>query len=158
MSALKSIVLAHQLAKIKRDSLVGQLNRSKKSLLNAQDQMVQLRTYAEETHEKWLLASQVGVSPELMRHHNQFMARLQEAIALQQTALSNFEAEFQRSHKSFMAAELRLASLDLMQKKLQSSLDVIQMRREQKQTDEFAASRKKVVFDATQHTEVNHGY
>jgi len=147
MSALKSIVLALQLAKIKRDGLVSQLNRSKKSLLSAQDQMVQLSTYADETHSKWLLASQVGVSPEIMRHHNQFMARLQEAIALQQTVIVNADTEFQRSHKNFMAAELRLASLELMQKKLQSGLDVIQMRQEQKQTDEFAASRKIVVFD-----------
>lgn len=147
MSALKSIVLALQLAKIKRDGLVSQLNRSKKSLLNAQEQMGQLSSYAEETHAKWLLASQVGVSPEIMRHQNQFMARLQEAIALQETVIINADAEFQRAHKNFLAAELRLASLALMQKKLQSNLDVIQMRQDQKQTDEFAASKKIVVFD-----------
>ena len=158
MSALKSIILALQLAKIKRDGLVSLLNRCKKSLLNAQDQMLQLSSYAEETYAKWLLASRVGVSPEIMHHQNQFMARLQEAIALQKTVIINVDAEFQRAHRNFMAAELRLASLELMQKKLQSSLDVFQMRQEQKQTDEFAASRKIVVFDAVQHTEVSNGY
>lgn len=147
MSALKSIILALQLAKIKRDGLVSPLSRSKKSRVNAQEQMVQLSSYADETHAKWLLASQVGVSPEMMRHQNQFMARLQEAIALQQTVILNADAEFQRAHKNFMTAELRLASLELMQKKRQSSLDVIQIRQDQKQTDEFAASRKIVVFD-----------
>jgi len=147
LSALKSVALAIQLAKVKRDAIVLQLNRFKRSQANARDQMVQLSSYSDETYEKWILASNVGVSPEIMRHQNQFMARLQEAIALQQTVINNSDADVLRAHKNFMASELKLASLEHMQKKLLSRLDSVNTRKAQKQTDEFAATKKATVFD-----------
>lgn len=148
MSALKSIALALQLAKIKRDAQVLQLNRCKRSQANSQDQMAQLTSYSDETYEKWILSSQVGVSPEIMRHQNQFMARLQEAIALQQSVMTNTAADVLRAHQSFMTCELKLASLEHMQKKMQSRLVSLSARKEQKQTDEFAATRKTIFLES----------
>jgi flagellar FliJ protein len=147
MGALKSIVLAMTLAKKKRDVLVAQLNRCKHAQANAQNQMLQLSSYAEETHEKWVVTSQVGFSPEIMRHQYQFMARLQEAIALQQPVLDRTEADVQRAHQNFLEFELKIASLEHMQKRLHSNMAAINNRHEQKQTDEFAATKKVTVFD-----------
>jgi flagellar FliJ protein len=148
VSALKPLMLAIQMAKKTRDELASQLRRCKQSMSNAQAQMDQLCSYSDETHEKWLLASQIGVSPELMRHQIQFMARLQEAIVLQQSAMKNIGADIQRVQKKYMDSELRLASLEHMQKKLQSNLDVLQKRKDQKQTDEFASARKVTLFES----------
>jgi flagellar FliJ protein len=147
MSALNSIDLAAHLAKKSRDGLLSQLNRCKQSMSSAQEQMVQLRSYAEETHEKWLLVSQVGVSSEIMNHQIQFMARLQEAIGLQQSVLKNIDTEIQRVKKKLLESALRLASLENMQKKLKSNLDSLKRQREQRQTDEYAATKKVTIFE-----------
>jgi flagellar FliJ protein len=148
VSALKPLILAIQMAKKIRDELAAQLRRCKQSMSNAQGQMDQLCSYSDETHEKWLLASKVGVSPEIMRHQIQFMARLQEAIVLQQSVLKNIDTETQRVQKNYMGSALKLASLELMEKKLQSNFEVLQMRKEQKQTDEFASARKVKHFES----------
>jgi flagellar FliJ protein len=147
MSALKSISVAIELAKVKRDGLISQLSRCKRLHANALGQMDQLASYAEETHDKWIRSSQVGVSPDIMRHHTQFMARLQEAMALQQSVITKNASDVQRAHQTFLASELRLASLEHMEKKMLSTRNLIHQRKEQKQTDEFAASRKITVFD-----------
>ena len=147
MSALKSLMLATQLAKRLRDELAAQLKRCKQSMFNAQGQLDQLCAYADETQEKWVVASSVGVTPEIMRHQNQFMARLQEAIGLQQSVIKNIDSEMLSVQEKYLGSELRLASLELMKKSQQSSLDALQRRRDQKQTDEFASMRKVTVFE-----------
>jgi flagellar biosynthesis chaperone FliJ len=43
---------------------------------------------------------------------------------------------------------MRIASLELMQKKLQSRVVIKTSRKEQKQTDEFAATKKITIFNA----------
>jgi flagellar FliJ protein len=148
VSASNSLFLAIQMAKKTRDGFAAQFKRCKQSMSNAQGQMDQLCSYAGETHEKWILVSQVGVSPEIMRHQIQFMARLQEAIGLQRSVLQDIDTDTQRVHKNYRDSELRLASLEHMQKKRRSNLDALQIRREQKQTDEFAATRKITIFES----------
>jgi flagellar FliJ protein len=148
VSVLKPLILAIHMAKKTRDELAAHLRRCKQSMSNAQAQMDQLCSYSDETHQKWLLASKVGVSPEIMRHQIQFMARLQEAIVLQQSVLKNIDADIQRVQKNYLGSELRLASLELMQKKLQLNVDALQKRKEQKQTDEFASARKPTLFES----------
>ena len=80
MSVLKSLALAIDLATSKRDQagrVLVQLNRSH---VFAQDQMTQLEVYAEETNAKWTTSAQISATPELMRHHYQFMGRLYQAV------------------------------------------------------------------------------
>ena len=149
MSALKSIVFAIGMTSQKRDAHVQMLNRYKRVLDFANEQMSQLNSYAEETSDKWLVSSQRGTSPELMCHHYQFMARLQDAIILQTDVLSHAEHAVQSAHKNYLEAEIRLASLELMKKKLQTDMDVKSSRREQKQTDEFAANRKIQIYETS---------
>ena len=148
MSALKSINFAISMATQKRDGLMPVINRTKRVLAFANDQMGRLHSYAEETSEKWRVSSQRGTSPELMCHHYQFMARLQDAITLQKDVLGQAESEVHCANKNYLEAEMRIASLELMQKKLQSRADIKTSRKEQKQTDEFAATKKITIFNA----------
>jgi flagellar FliJ protein len=76
-----------------------------------------------------------------MRHHYQFMDRLTHAIGLQQGVLANALDKTDDAKKLVLEAEFRLTSLKQVLKKKQVTLAVCQYRREQKQTDEFAASR-----------------
>ena len=142
MSSLKSIVFAIEMTCQKRDAHVQIVNRYKRVLAFANEQMSQLNSYAQETSDKWRVSSQRGTSPELMCHHYQFMARLQDAIILQTDVLDQAERDVQSAHKNYLEAEMQLASFELMKKKLQLDIDVKLSRMDQKQTDEFAATRK----------------
>ena len=146
MSALKSIVFAISVAYKKRDGLVQMLNRYQRIYAYANDQMMQLSAYARETNEKWRVSSQRGTTPELMCHHYQFMARLEDAMTLQTDVLKNAEVDVHNSRQKFLAAEVRIASLELMQKKTQSSIDLLKARKDQKQSDEFAATKRSTLF------------
>ncbi|NDP39195.1 MAG: flagellar export protein FliJ [Rhodoferax sp.] len=139
MSAVKSFLLAIDLATRKRDEVAQGLMRVQSAHLFAQDQMSQLEIYAAETASRWTAAAQVGTTPELLRHHYQFLDRLQQAIGLQQGVLAHESRKVAQAKQLVLQAEFRLASLKQVLKKKQAGLALIQTRREQKQMDEFAA-------------------
>lgn len=139
MSVLKSVALAIDLATAKRDQagrVLAQLNRAH---LFAQDQMAQLEVYAAETDTKWTTAAQISATPELMRHHYQFMGRLYQAIELQKGVLESSSLKVSAAKQQLLEADFRLASLKLVLDKKKADLSQLQSRREQKQMDEFAA-------------------
>jgi flagellar FliJ protein len=141
MSALKSFFLAIDMATRKRDHANQCLLHVQSAYLFAQDQMTQLETYATETESRWTAAAQLSTSPELMRHHYQFMGRLHHAIGLQKEALDNESRKVEVAKRLLLDAEFRLVSLKQVLKKKQADLAILQTRREQKQMDEFAAMR-----------------
>jgi len=139
MSAVKSFLLAIDLSTRTRDQAAQDLMRIQSAHLFAQDQMNQLEVYAAETASRWTAAAQIGTTPELLRHHYQFLDRLQHAIGLQQVALANESRKVAHAKRLVLEAEFRLVSLKQVLKKKQTGLALIQTRREQKQMDEFAA-------------------
>ena len=141
MSAVSSVLLAIDVATRKRDQAMQDLMHVQSKLAHAQGQMEQLETYGIETESRWLNAAQTSTTPELMRHHYQFMDRLTHAIGLQQGVLVNALDNTNNIKKQVLEAEFRLTSLKQVLKKKQANLAVCQNRREQKQTDEFASSR-----------------
>lgn len=147
MSAVKSFLLAIEMATRKRDQANQALMRTQSSHAFAQNQMSQLETYAGETESRWTAAAQISTSPELMRHHYQFMDRLHHAIGLQNGALENELRKVEAAKKLVLEAEFRLVSLKQVLKKKQADLSVLQSRSEQKQMDEFASSRSGQMTD-----------
>lgn len=139
MSELRSIVLAIELATRKRDELAKVLVRVEKTLQFAQSQMNQLEGYAAETDARWISSGSEGRSVELMRHHYQFTERLQHAIGLQSGVIANSGMHVETAKKMLLQAEYRLTGLNQVLNKRQSQLALGERRREQRQTDEFAA-------------------
>lgn len=141
MSAVRSFLLAIEMATRKRDQANQDLMRVQNAHVFAQNQMAQLETYADETESRWAAAAQVSTSPELMRHHYQFMGRLHHAIGLQKGVLEGEIRKVNHAKRLVLDAEFRLVSLKQVLKKKQADIAVLQSRREQKQMDEFAALR-----------------
>ena len=139
MSAVRSFLLAIDLATRQRDAEAQALMRVQSGCLFAQDQMSQLEVYAAETASRWTVAAQSGTTPELLRHHYQFLDRLQQAIGLQQGVLAAESLKLAHAKRLLLEAEFRLVSLQQVLKRKQAGLALIQSRREQKQMDEFAA-------------------
>lgn len=139
MSAVKVVLLAIDLATRQRNAADKVLVQIRQTCASAQDQMGQLESYAADTESKWAVSAQLVVASEIVRHYYQFMGRLQHAITLQRQTVADLEQEFWAARKVLLDAEIRIASLNQLLKKKQSSLLKLQASLEQKQQDEFAA-------------------
>ena len=101
--------------------------------------MEQLENYAAEMQQRWGATEGASLKPEVMVHHRQFMERLEHAINLQTRVIADQSIRLEAAQKALMAAELRLTSLNKVVETRRRDMELAQMRREQKQTDERAA-------------------
>lgn len=143
MSAVKSLLLAIDVATRNRDQAGQGLMHVQNAYLFAQDQMTQLAVYAAETESRWMAATQISTTPELMGHHYQFMGRLHHAIGMQKDILENASRKVDVAKRLVLEAEFRLVSLNRILKRKQTDMALVQARREQKQMDEFAAMQSR---------------
>lgn len=139
MTAVASLQLATDVATRKRDEAGLELALVQRAHRFAQDQLDQLDSYAAETVARWTTSAQVSATPELMRHHYQFMERLHHAIGLQHGALAKVAHEVDAASQVLLQAEFRLAALRQVLARKKAEALALQMKREQKQMDEFAA-------------------
>ena len=79
------------------------------------------------------------LSRELVRNQYQLMERLQQAIGLKSGVIANTEQGLELAKANLLQAEVRLSGLNQILKARQAVLLSHQRRREQRQTDEFAA-------------------
>ena len=139
MSALKSVLLAIDVATRQRDDAGKVLAQIQRSWRDARGQLEQLESYAADTESKWSVAARAQVTAEVVRHYYQFMERLNQAISLQHQAVAGLDKDLVLAKKALLAAELRIASLNQLLSKKRSGIERLQASREQKQLDEFAA-------------------
>lgn len=139
MSAVESVQLATDVAARQRDEAGLELVRAQRTQRFAEQQLDQLETYAAETMARWTASSQVSATPELMRHHYQFMERLHHAIGLQRGVVAKELVEVESANRVLLQAEFRLAALRQVLARKKAEVVARQMKREQKQMDEFAA-------------------
>ena len=139
MTGLKSIDLAIMVALKKRDLAGKKMVQIRQSLQFELGQLDQLETYAADAQARWSASAQVSMTPELLRHHYQFMDRLRQAISLQQSSIADVNAQLEVHRQQLITAELALSSLQKLLQRKQTEISHAQARREQKQTDEMAS-------------------
>lgn len=141
MPEFRSLRLAIELATRQRDALAQAHAQALRNLEFAKGQMAQLTGYAADTDARWTGGQQVARSGELVRHHYQFMERLQHAIGMQDGVLVDLDGQIQTANRSLLDAEFRLAGLRQVLEAKLAARQLQQKRREQQHTDEFAALR-----------------
>lgn len=156
-SDLKSIILAIELATRQRDELVKAVGKAERNVRFAKDQMAQLEGYVADTDNRWLGATSGARTSELVRHHYQFMDRLQQAVGLQSGVIGNTLRQLESANKALLQAEFRLSGLNTILKARQDVLLRAQRRREQREVDEFAA-QKYIRTHTSPITGEQHGY
>lgn len=139
MSSLHALMLAIEMAARKRDEARQALRERQRAFEAAQSQMDQLQNYVLEMQQRWAPQEGAELKLEVMYHHEQFMARLQHAIGLQTRVVQDQSIRLEAAQKALMATELRLSSLNKVVETRRRDINLAQMRREQKQTDERAA-------------------
>ena len=139
MSSLNALMIAIEMAVRKRDDARQALRERQHAFDAAKSQMEQLENYAAEMQQRWGATEGASLKPEVMVHHRQFMERLEHAINLQTRVIADPSIRLEAAQKALMAAELRLTSLNKVVETRRRDMELAQMRREQKQTDERAA-------------------
>lgn len=139
MSSLSTLQVAINVAARRRDEALQGLLEQQRVQQAGQAQLEQLSLYAQQTQDRWGMRADVVVQPEVMHHHYQFMGRLDQAIGMQTSVVHNQAGRVEEARQVLLAAEVRLTSFKKLVEKKQQELARLQMRREQKQTDEWAA-------------------
>lgn len=139
MSSLNALMIAIEMAVRKRDDARQALRERQHAFDAAKSQMEQLENYAAEMQQRWGATEGASLKPEVMVHHRQFMERLEHAINLQTRVIADQSIRLEAAQKALMAAELRLTSLNKVVETRRRDMELAQMLREQKQTDERAA-------------------
>ena len=141
MPQFRALELAITQATLQRDARARAQAQALRTLAFAHGQLEQLQTYAGDTDQRWIGEHSVGRSAELIRHHYLFVDRLQNAVQLQQGVIANLERQREAAHQALLQAEYRLAGFQQVLKSRRLALQVQQQRRDQRDTDEFAAMR-----------------
>ena len=139
MSSLNALVVAVEAASRKRDDARRVLQDAQAAQQAALAQLEQLEGYARETEARWGVKADTAMKPEVMYHHYQFMNRLGHAAGIQTGVVGDHAHRVEAARQALLQAELRLARLRKVVDKRRQELELAQMRREQKQTDERAA-------------------
>ena len=141
MPQFKALELAITQATLQRDARARQLAQVLRTLAFAHGQLEQLQSYAGDTDARWIGAHDAGRSAELIRHHYLFVDRLQNAVQMQQGVIANQERQREAAQQALLQAEYRLAGFNQVLKTRRLAQQRTQQRREQRDTDEFAAMR-----------------
>lgn len=141
MSDLNALSIAVEAATRKRDNARTVVQAALASQQAASAQLNQLNDYARETEARWGVRADATIQPEVMYHHYQFMDRLGHASGIQGGVVNDQAGRVQAAQTALLQAELRLSSLRKVVDKRRHDLELLQTRRDQKQTDERAAQQ-----------------
>ncbi len=104
-------------------------------------QMEQLQSYAVEKDSHWASPTFGAVSGEILKHHYQFMGRLQEAMTMQFGVVATASKQVSGARVTLAEAETRLEGLKRIWKNRVNECELKAKRQDQKQTDEFASQQ-----------------
>jgi flagellar FliJ protein len=141
MPQFRALTLAIAQATRQRDEQARRHGQAIRTLDYAKGQLAQLQNYSNDTDARWIGGHTVTLSAELIKHHYLFTDRLQNAVTLQQGVIGNLERQLAATHQHLLQAEYRLAGFKQVLKTRHAALQVVEQRREQRATDEFAANR-----------------
>ena len=138
MSNIKTLQKVVDIAEKRRDEALTALAQVQREWMMAQEQMEQLKAYAKEAEDRWVLRSGTGVDAALLHHHRHFMQKVEHAMEFQRGVLQQRETLVERSRSQVYAAERDVAGLKKYTERKQQALDLKTLRQEQKTTDEMA--------------------
>ncbi|HEX5806777.1 MAG TPA: flagellar export protein FliJ [Macromonas sp.] len=124
----------------KRDEALQALGHAQRELQQAQQQMLQLQGYAQESQQRWSQRAAVGVSPSLLFTHRQFMAKLEHAVTFQNGVLQRLQLNIDHCKHQVMQAERELAGLNKYVERRDQQWQHQLHRQEQRRNDEMAAN------------------
>jgi flagellar FliJ protein len=130
-----------ELSERQRDTARARLMQAEAQSNRAMAQLEQLRAYEADYRARTPGSAGAAAPIELLRCHQGFMGRLEQALVQQQEAVRRAEAELLRRRDLLQEAELKLASVQKLLQRRQAEQGRAEARRDQRQADEAALQR-----------------
>jgi flagellar protein FliJ len=137
MSQSLQVLMAH--SKSQRDDGLLQVQKAQAHLRQQELQAEQLRVYRAEYQERHPALNGRSSSIDMLRHHQSFMDRLDQAIQQQQQQVQAAQTRLTTRQNEQLALEMRVASVRKLMQRREHAQQQISDRKDQHSTDEMAA-------------------
>lgn len=120
-------------------------NRLARLIAAEQDAATKLKLlddYRDEYARRFHDASQEGLTPQQWRNFQQFLGRLDEAIAQQREVVARSRSNTTAGKAAWQEQQVKLKAFDTLAERHHQAEEKRENRREQKQTDEIAARKR----------------
>jgi len=131
-----------ELMQTRADDATQMLARLIASERNAKDKLDMLQKYRDDYASKFRLAAQNGLSPGEWRNYQEFLNRLDEAIDAQSRAVALQAQRTASGQSHWQQQRMKLKAFDTLSERHYASENALELKREQKNQDEFAARSK----------------
>lgn len=128
-----------ELMQTRADEATRRLGRLIADEQNAQSRLVLLEQYREEYNQRFRDSSRHGMTPQALRNFQEFMGRIDEAIAQQRLAVATSKQNTVAGQAHWQAQNTKLKAIDTLSDRHFSSERYREGKVEQKLQDEFAA-------------------
>ena len=138
---MKRLALLHTLLereRKRRDEQMAQVRNAVANVEAQQQQADSLTGYRSEYCQKWSAQFQQAAQIEILRSYHGFLARLDQAIAQQQSVVEHAVRMVEAQRQRLIEREIRVATVERLIKRREATLAKLADRREQKNLDEMA--------------------
>jgi flagellar FliJ protein len=131
-----------ELMQTRADDATQLLARLISSERNAKSKLEMLQQYRDEYATRFSAAAQNGLTPAQWRNYQEFLNRLDEAIAAQAQAVALQVQRTASGQTHWQQQRMKLKAFDTLSERHYASENAQEIKREQKTQDEFASRRK----------------
>lgn len=136
LSALDTLI---ELATKQSDDAAKRLGKAVRAGDDAQQKLQLLRQYRDDYAARLRSSAATGLTASGYRNFQMFLDKLDDAIASQQRAVQDAQRRVNNERNAWQSSERKRMSYDTLATRAMNAQLLKQARREQKQTDEFAA-------------------
>lgn len=129
------------LMQTRSDDAARELGRRLMQEQSAKDQLKLLEDYRHEYFERFRVASQNGMSPQQWGNFQDFLGKLDEAIAAQKSTVATSALQREDGQRNWLHQTSRLRAFDTLADRHEQKERISEGRREQKSFDELAARK-----------------
>lgn len=123
------------------DDATRQLGKLIAEEKNAQQRLQLLENYRNEYAQRFQTAAATGLSPLAWQNYQEFLGRLDEAVAQQRHAVHTSSQNTQQGQEHWREQNNRLKALDTLSERYAARARQAESKRDQKLSDEFAARK-----------------
>ena len=142
MSKPFALQTIHELMQTRAEEATQLLARLIVNERNAKDKLAMLQKYRNDYADKFRLAAQNGLTPGEWRNYQEFLGRLDEAIEAQSQAVAQQVQRTASGQTHWQHQQMKLKAFDTLSERHYASENAQELKRDQKNQDEFASRRK----------------
>jgi len=137
--------MLQELAIRQLDQATEKLALANKNVKAAQDSLTLLSGYRDDYIARYTAALNQGLSIQTLNNYQRFIQKLDQAIVGQEQTIANLNLSAKEQQTVWQEQQKKKMSYDVLLKRSQQKEQVLEVKRDQKMMDEFAARAKKSV-------------